>query len=277
VLKIFDKNREATTLINPDGMAVNAPGYSIDTLPWLVRSLKLCDGRSLVKKYESFFDREIKELVEKAINKKTGLVKKGYYASIKDLAVRNSSTYDNVMVAMLKQDLEELGLKNPLRNWDIKESIMKHLWTGKYFKNDLDDDMVTSDANVFPFTTGVFDDPMMLESCMKSIVKSKIDRPLPIRYSLTEVKQPILAYRLIKNYQGNTVWTHIGPLFIKLMMMVNPKKGLEYKKGYKELIERYGNYLEVLNEDLTPFQSPFYMSDEGMLWAVNYLDIDDNL
>ena len=72
---------------------------------------------------------------------------------------------------------------------------------------------------------------------------------------------------------GTTVWTHTGPLFIKLIKKINPAKARMYNALYKELIEKYGNYPEVLNEDLTPFQTRFYMSDECILWAVNYINL----
>jgi len=108
---------------------------------------------------------------------------------------------------------------------------------------------------------------------MNSIIKEGLDKPLPIKFSTSEVNNPIIPYLLIKNYQGTTIWTHMGPLFINLMKQVNAKKAKSYKKKYEKLIKHYGNYLEVLNNNLTPFQSPFYMSDDSMLWAVNYLNL----
>lgn len=272
-LKVFSDNKEVTNLINPDNETINIPSYSIDSLPWLVHSLRLSKNDSLVSKYGSFIEFEAKKLFSNAINKNTGLVKKGYYSSIKDYAVRNSSTYDNVMIAMLSDDLSSLGLKNPFGGLSIKASIIKYLWTGSHFRNDLDDGSVSSDANIFPFVTGVFDDRAMVSSCINAVISAGLDKPLPIRFSLSELKNPIIHYMLVPNYQGSTVWTHMGPLFIKLVKRVNPFLAKRYKDGYKRLIEKYGNYLEVLNDDLTPFQSNFYMSDEGMLWAVNYLDL----
>lgn len=272
-LSVFKQFNKVTTTINPKGVPFDYPVYAIDSLPWLVRALRNAKDNGLINNYSEFIEEEAEKVVKKIISPRTSLAKPYHYSSIKDYAVRKSSTYDNVMIAMLKDDLDVLGLKNPLIKFNVKEAILKHLWTGEYFRNDLSDDAVSSDANIFPFITGVFTNKGMLDSSINSLLKAGLDKPVPIKFSVRDVKTPTMYYLFVRNYQGTTVWTHMGPLFIKLMKQINSGKANEYKKEYKGLIEKYGNYLEVLNSDLTPFQTKFYMSDESILWAVNYLDL----
>jgi len=152
----FSKCGKVTTTISPDGVCFDVMGYSVDSLPWLVRSIKNSLDKKIIKKYKRFIELQASIFTKRVIDLKTSLVKKTPFSSIKDFAVRKSSTYDNVMAAMLKEDLTALKLKNPLKNLDIEGSILYSLWNGSYFKNDLEDDSITSDANIFPFITGVF-------------------------------------------------------------------------------------------------------------------------
>ena len=73
------------------------------------------------------------------------------------------------------------------------------------------------------------------------------------------------------NYEGNTIWTHMGPLYIQLVGSVDKTYATELKKRYGHWIEHFGNYLEVFEATGKPYTSPFYVCDRGMLWAANYL------
>jgi hypothetical protein len=54
----------------------------------------------------------------------------------------------------------------------------------------------------------------------------------------------------------------------------------EYEAKYRQLIEKYLGYPEVLtvvgsgdSMEVKPFKTPFYVCDQGMLWAANYLTL----
>ena len=54
---------------------------------------------------------------------------------------------------------------------------------------------------------------------------------------------------------------------------INKNKAEEYIQQYRSIIEKYKNYLEVFSSDGRPYKSLFYYCDEGMLWAVNFLEL----
>ena len=74
-------------------------------------------------------------------------------------------------------------------------------------------------------------------------------------------------------YQRDTVWAHLGPLYIEVLASINMREAKEHLDQYTKLIETHGNYLELFNPDGTPYRSWFYYADEGMLWASVYLDL----
>jgi hypothetical protein len=272
-LNTFEQKNNITTVIDNKDNCLDFPNYPADSLPWLVNSIILSKSKKIVDEHAGFIEEQARKYVRLVVDKRTGLAKQQHFSSIKDYSIRKSSTYDNTMICMLQKGLEKLGLENPLENTNTKRKMLDKLWTGYYFKNDLVDSSITGDANVFPYSAGVFTNKSMIKTSIKLLVKEKLDTPLPLKYSVPDVWHPIIFYELVKNYQGSTIWTHMGPLFIQLVKKIDKKKAEEYKKRYKNIIEHYGNYLEVFNEDLTPFETVFYNSDESMLWAANYLDL----
>jgi len=76
---------------------------------------------------------------------------------------------------------------------------------------------------------------------------------------------------LFRNYESDSVWTHLGPLFIKVVQHYDSELAKTYKEKYRELIEKQGNYPEVLTAEGKLFKSAVYYCDSGMLWAANYV------
>jgi hypothetical protein len=276
VLSVYSRNKKITTTITPAGKCVDVFAYSPDSLAFLIRSINAARAGYLFEKYKDFLNSEIKRFYETVIDKKTGLVKSGIaFSSIKDNAKRKSSMYNNIMAAMLNNELKKTRLDNPLKKYDFKKIIKKKFWTGSYFLDDLSGKKyVSGDANIFPFWSGVFDSKDMLSSCITKMQEAGLDNPLPLRYTNKKIGHNMVSIDFFaSNYEGDIVWTHLGPLFIQLVKAVDRKKASGYLKLYKCLIERYRNFLEVFNTDRTPFRSTFYYADEGMLWAANYLTL----
>jgi hypothetical protein len=80
------------------------------------------------------------------------------------------------------------------------------------------------------------------------------------------------------NYESNTIWVHLGLLWMDVLLRFNKLDDLtKYIKNYSALIMKYKNFLEVYNQDMTPFTSPLYISDDSMVWAANYYYIKEEL
>ena len=274
-LKIFSKNNRITTAIYKD-TPFNFPDvYSPDSVSLFLRSLRIAGAGSLIEKHEDFLNKEVSRFYDKVLDEKTGLVKRNtHFSGMRDYSVRDSSCYDNIMLAMLKDELKKIRvLDNPFKEYSFKKMIKEKFWTGSYFLDDLSGRThITGDANVFPFWTGVFTEKSMLKKTIESIQSAGLDNPLPLKYISGKAKENTIAIGfLVPDWEKNTVWPMMGPLYIQLIKKVDKQKAGEYMIKYKEIIERYRNYLEIYTVNSKPYKSLFYFADEGMLWAANYL------
>jgi hypothetical protein len=275
----FSRHNRITTSISTSGKPFDFPFYAPDSLAFLIRSLSRAKAHPLVKKHRDFLNREIMKYYGKVIDKKTGLVRKDmHFSSMKDHSLRISSCYDNVMSAMLAKELDAFKiLKNPLKKYNFRKIIMENFWNGRYFVEDLSGSRaVTGDSNVFPFWTGVFESKEMLKKAVSSIQRAGLDRPFPLKYTKASKlgKQKFIALEFFaKNYEGNTVWMHMGPLYVSLVKKIDRKQFKKHCIQYRKLIEKHGNYLELFTPEGNPYKTPFYYSDESMLWAANFLTL----
>lgn len=273
-LDVFSKNKRTATTISPSGKPFDFPCYAPDSLAYIIRSLARAKAFKLVREHKDFLNNEIEKFFRIVVDKDTGLVRKGrHFSSMKDYALRKSSCYDNVMCAVLAENAKKLGLENPLKDFNYKKLIKENFWAGSYFLDDLSGNKhVAGDANVFPFWLGVFDSRKMLRGAVSSMQSAGLDKPFPLRYTSSREKgRFLLKELLVQNYEGNTIWAHLGPLFISLVKKVSRENFRHYYNQYKNLIERHCNYLEVFSPEGLPYHTPFYYSDESMLWAANFL------
>jgi len=281
-LDVFSKNGGIATTITPWDKPIDIYHYAPDSLAFLLRTISLLKDKSIAEKYKDFLNSEISKFFETVIDKETGLVRTDkQFSSMKDYSRRQSSCYDNVMVWVVKDSLEKIGvLRNPLKNYDLEKLLIKNFWVGTYFKDDLSDKFyVAGDANVYPFWTGMVRDKKMIKSAVREIRENKLDDPLPLSYTNPDIKTKMLWHEkfVIPGYEQSTVWTHMGPLFIEVVAKVSEQKAKEYLMHYKNTIEKYRNYLEIFDRNLQPYKTPFYYSDESMLWAANYLALSKRL
>ena len=279
-IKIFRKNGNITTTISPRDVAFDFPYPAIDSLAYFLMSIRIADAKELVEKNHDFLDMEIKKIFEKAVDRDSGLVKKhARFSSMKDHSRRVSSCYDNVMLGLISREAKMLGLDNPFKCYSYRKLIKEKFWREKYFIDDLSgEDVITGDANVFPFWTGLFDDASMIKNAIKSIHEAGLDKPFPLKYSANKTKQEMISYNLLaKNYEDTAIWSHMAPLFIEVVATVNKKKAREYINQYGNVIEKNMNYIEVFDNKGKPYNSMFYYADDSMLWCSIWLDLKKRL
>ncbi len=271
-LNRFKSAQKITTTITPGGKPFDFPLPAVDSLPWFLHSIRL--AKFPIYDLKGFLNWQVEKFFHSFIDEQTGLVKPELHvSSMKDLAVRKSSCYDNCMVGMLAEDLTALKLKNPFEKYDYASLTHRHFWNGEFFYDDLrKKNYLAGDAQLFPFLTGLCTNKEMLSKIIRKVSQEGLDDPFPLKYTATRkevrfVFQEFFAY----NYESDSIWTHMGPLWIALVKGVDAKKAEEYKEGYRQWIEQHGNYLEVFTAAAKPYGTPFYRCDSGMLWAVNYL------
>ncbi len=271
-LNRFKQCNKITTCITPSGKPYDFPQTAVDSLPWFIHAIKV--SKFGYYEHKQFLNKEIRKFFREFIDPHTGLVKPDLHvSSMKDHSIRKSSCYDNTMVALLARELKQLKLDNPFAKFNYAEILKRHFWSGEFFYDDLQKkEYVAGDANLFPFLLGIISDEKMLYKAMTEIRKAKLDEPFPLKYTkdregVNFIWQEVFA----RNYESNAIWMHMGLLYVKLMQEVDSELAQEYKEKYKELIEKHKNFLEVYTTDGKPFSSPFYYTDSGMLWAVNFV------
>ncbi|MFH1590730.1 MAG: hypothetical protein ABIC95_02270 [archaeon] len=276
-LSIFREYDHVSTTINPWGTPFDFPAYAPDSLAHLMRSLALVDDEKLIAQHRGFLEKKAKEYCKKVIDKKTGLVKKNiHFSSMKDYAIRSSSCYNNCMTAMLSHSLSVLRIPNPFIKHDYTRLIRKHFWKKDHFIDDLSGNKsLTGDAQVFPFYCEVFFEKRMLDSCVVSMRKRRLDKPFPLRYFHKRIKEhDMLSIDwLVGGWEHDNVWPMLAmPFFAVLDAFCHPDLGGHIEK-YKKLVEKHGTLLEVFTQDGKPLRTPLYCADEGMLWSAVLLDI----
>ena len=271
----FLKTGKITTSISPRGRPFDFPKPAVDSLPYFIHSIRLSSFP--YQRYLPFLNRQVKIFFEEKISP-SGLVKPEHFSSMKDFAVRKSSCYDNCAVAMLARDLKAMKIDNPFSGISYPHLIIKNFWNGKYFFDDLaKQEYVAGDANIMPFVLGAVKDEEMLSSCLQEIQAAGLDQPFPLKYTNKEAPVNFIPEEyFLKDYERDSVWTHMGPFYIKLLKEVKPLLAEKHYQTYTSLIERYGNYLEVFtvqDNKVKPFRTKFYYCDQGMIWAANYLTL----
>jgi hypothetical protein len=106
-----------------------------------------------------------------------------------------------------------------------------------------------------------------------------LDKPFPLKYASKKFKEHemITGEILASGYERNSIWAHIGFMYIKIVSQVDIKLAIEYLGQYKKQIELYHNFLELYNSNGKPFRALLYYADEGMLWCANYLYLSKKL
>ncbi|MBR9683455.1 hypothetical protein GOV03_02855 [Candidatus Woesearchaeota archaeon] len=276
VLNRFQKYSQITTTLTPSGKPFDFPNSAVDSLPYLIHSIKISGFP--YRYYKKFLNWQIRSFFEEFIDPLTGLVKPDPVSSMKDFAVRKSSCYDNVLVAMLAKDLKTMKLDNPFQKYNYPKLLKQHFWSGKYFFDDLSkQEYVAGDAQIFPFALGIIQDQEMLESAIQELQNAGLDQPIPLKFTSKEAPVKFIWQEwFLRNYERHSLWTHMGPFYIKLIKKTHPELAKKHKQSYTQMIEKYHNYLEVFSatkKQVKPFRTPFYFCDRGMLWAANYLTL----
>lgn len=272
-LAVYSRENKISTTISATGKGFDVFSYAPDSLAFLLYSLRTAQATELIEIYRPFLEEQIQYFYDTALDKETGLIRKNRnFSSIKDHAKRQSCCYDNCCAAVIARETALLKLQNPLDGYDYKKIIKKQFWTGEYFRDTIDFEYVSGDANIFPYWFGIFTEKTMLKKSIAAIQKEKIDRPFPLKYTNFVPKQFIFPLSLLtSNYEGNSIWAHLGLCYIDVAAKVNKNVAKKYVEQYRKQIEQHKNFLELYDPDGKPYKTLFYYTDAGMLWAVKWL------
>ena len=279
----YAKYGRVTQQISPGGRPFNFPDCeSPDALAFLLHALVSLNDKDLNRQYGPFLEKEVRRYSDTIVDPSSGLVRRGLQlAGMRDYALRDSSCYDNVMVAAVQKYADELALKNPLRKYDYEKLLITNFWTGKYFRDDISSGFLTGDANTVPFWFGVLGEKKERElfpKVLDAVREAGLDRPCPLRYESGYAQARMLWLdALMGGWEKDTVWLHLGNMWLQVAARRDKALAREYLGEYAALIGRERNYPEVLTKEGKPHRSLFFHSDDSMLWAANWLAMKKEL
>jgi hypothetical protein len=259
--------------------------YGVDSLPLLMAALRSTDATDLIERHRTWIQDEIAHFAAMVVDPATGLVRSDRkFSAHRDTVVNRSNVYGNTMVALLAKTIEETGwFSSPferLFDGDYGRLLVEHFWTGDHFRDALGDETVSGEANVWPFYTGVIADPEIVAPALAFLDGNGFCDPYPLRYETSRRpdREVWLTRHVLPDYQGSTVWTSLGAMYLQVLRTVNPLLAARETARYVEWIERDGTFWEVMNRHGQNWVSPRWImiGEESMLWSAIFLDALEN-
>lgn len=274
-LCVYSRENRVTTTITKTGKAFDVFSYAPDSLAFLLYSLRVSKNKELVEIYRPFLELHLSHFYNVVFDEEN-IVQKRNFSSIKDHAKRKITCYDSCCVAVVAREADALGLQSPFRDTfsykKIQEKIKKTFWTGDYFKESCSSGEITGDANTFPYWFGIFTEKTMIKKSIAAIQKEKLDQPFPLKYTSFVPSNFFFPLTLVApNYEGNTIWMHLGLCYLDVVALVDKKLAKKYVLEYQKQIELCKNFLELYESNGQPYKSFFYYSDAGMIWSSKWL------
>jgi hypothetical protein len=268
-LKAYERAGRVTTVVRRSGYGQDIYGEPADAFPLLLRALAQVGDRGLTERHRGFLEAEARAYVlDHGAHSKEGF---------KDTVIRGFSTYDVVMQDVLLNAAETLSIPIPRNGGLAPESMLRLLWRRGHFAATPDGNgcHFSADATILPFVLTRATTGEMLVSALAEIRTRRLDQPFPLVFSDPPDFEATrwLPRLTTPGYQADTIWSIFGAFLIQLARRAGESALAErYAADYADRIEEAGTFYELYTRDGHPYESFFYRSCEGMLWAALYLD-----
>jgi hypothetical protein len=258
--------------------------YGVDSLPLFLAALRAADATDLVEHHRPWLQRQVAHFYDRVVDPVTGLVRSDRkFSAHRDTVVNRSNAYGNTMVALLAKTIGETGwFVSPFERHfkgDYGRLLMEHLWVDDHFRDALDGDTVSGEANIWPFYAGVITDPAVIRPALAYLDANGFCDPYPLRYETTRrpEREVWLTRHILPDYQGSTVWTSLGAMYLQVLRTVDPTLATIETARYVEWIERDGTFWEVMDARGRNWVSSRWImiGEESMLWSAIFLDLLD--
>jgi hypothetical protein len=277
-----------TTTFHPGGYPADVYAYGVDSLPFFLAALRAVgtEGDDLVAAHREWLADEVAHFGRLVVDPATGLQRADRtFSAHRDTVTNRSNAYGNSMVALLVRTLAskpEWHLANPLADrfpdGDFGRLLREQFWmpTRGCFRDAIGSDETTGEANVWPFWTGALDCPAMLATTLTTLQREGYCDPYPLRYTThrTPKAEVWLVRHFLPDYQGSSVWTSLGAIYLQLLRTVDPERAARDSARYSAWIERDGTFWEVLGETGHCWRGRggLMVGEESMLWGAIFLD-----
>jgi hypothetical protein len=285
-LDVWTKRRShITTTIHYFDRPGDVFEYGVDSLPLFRAALRAAGADDLVERHRGWLEAEIGHFYKLVVDPATGLVRPDRkFSAHRDTVVNRSNAYGNTMVALLAKTIEETGwFDSPFASHfdgDYGRLLLEHFWVDDHFRDALGDDTVSGEANIWPFYTGVIADPDVIAAALAHLDANGFCDPYPLRYETSRrpEREVWLTRHILPDYQGSTVWTSLGAMYLQVLRTVDPGLAASETARYVAWIERDGTFWEVMNSEGQNWVSPRWImiGEESMLWSAIFLDHLEN-
>ncbi len=291
VLRSFDwairtwerSDSHVTTTIHFFDQPVDVFDYGVDCLPLLVAALHRIGADDLLAEHRPWLEREIRYFMDEVVDPATGMVRDDRkYSAHRDTMVNRCNAFGNSMVALLAMTVVDLG-------WDIPEPmvplaqapqriLLDHFWDERGFFRDSPGDRTPSgEGNIWPFWAGVITDESIMRQAFATLEERGYAEPYPMKYEPVRKPEiePWFVRTFMPDYQGATVWTSLGSMYLQLLRAIDPAQARVEIDRYVAWIERDRTFWEVIDDETGERYSSTFLtrSDESMLWSAIFLDL----
>jgi hypothetical protein len=272
----YRRSGHVTLCIDKSGHCFNAPGKSIDALPWLLHCL-VVSGYELNKSDVRFLNRELRKFRKRYLDH-NGNIRQMKYAEMRDAVMYDRSAYSVALVARLAACAETLELtwSTPVDHY--RQLLVTKYWNGHYFNADFTNTAFSAECALFPFFLDIVTDERMVEQTFKYIDSQRLNEPYPLIYTNTPEKFRYhwwMTAPWMPDYEGRTIWSWHGEYYLHLLKRYHhPNYKREYDK-FCNMIELHGMFPEMLNLDGSWYYAPIYRGDPGMVWAALFLELPE--
>ena len=272
-----------TTTIHFFDQPVDVFDYGVDCLPLMVAALRRIEADEVLHEHRSWLEGEVRHYMDEVVDPATGLVRADRkYSAHRDTLVNRCNAFGNSMVALLAMTVVDLG-------WDVPEPmkplalapqsiLLEQFWDPRgFFRDAPGDNTPSGEGNVWPFWTGVITDPSVLRQALATLEDRGYARPFPLKYEPMRRPElePWFVRTFMADYQGATVWTSLGSMYLQLLHTLDPEQAQREMNRYVAWIERDGTFWEVIDDETGERYSSTILtkSDESMLWSAIFLDL----
>lgn len=260
-----------TTMVFPNGFATNLPGPALDSLGWVMASLKLLDARDLVAKYRPLLEKELRR-VRRSIVDAHGFPQHHVPSvGLRDHIRYQASCYDAAIAWRLAGDSRDLGLAE-LPQFSAEE-FRDRYWTGDFYREDLvDPARWSAEANLVPFWFGLDTDPERFRTATAIVWQDGLDLPVPLAYAPKRHEREIWQVHLFSpNSHGTCRWPILGVIFTELLKQFGDGRAAEVRRRITTAVEQFGYFPELLMPSGELYKAMWYKGDAAMLWGSRLL------
>jgi hypothetical protein len=277
------RRSHVTTTIHFFAQPVDIFDYGVDCLPLLLAALRRLGAEKVLERHRPWLEAEAQYYAEYVVDPATGLVRDDRkYSAHRDTVINRCNAFGNSMVALLAMTLVDLGWELPPSMAPLgvapQSILLEHFWDERgFFVDAIGDDQPSGEGNIWPFWTGVITDPATVRTALETLEERGFAEPFPLKYEAVRRPEiePLFVRTFMPDYQGATVWTSLGSMYMWLLLKVDPARAQVEIDRYREWIERDGTFWEVIDDETGQAYSSTVLtqSDESMLWSAIFLDL----